>query len=68
MCMIQRYVNAHECHENCCTKSPSQHGLGLKKATTLEHPTQLSDSSTGPRISSLLVGWPESSQSVVYSH
>lgn len=47
-------------------KSLPQQGK-KKESYNLEHPSQLVDSSMGLSISSLLVTWPESSQSVVYS-
>lgn len=47
-------------------KSLPQQELGLE-SYNLEHPTQLVESSMGLSIFSLLVGWPESSQPVVYS-
>lgn len=66
--------NMHEdTHEHgwlnisCKTEKLTSTRVRTQESYNLEHPTQLVDSPMGLSISSLLVGWPESSQSVVYS-
>lgn len=66
--------NMHEdIHEHgwlnisCKTEKPTSARVRNQESYNLEHPSQLVDSSMGLSISPLLVTWPESSQSVVYS-